>query len=275
MRDAAGGCWSARRKRAGRVQAVCGLRSGASRGSRGGWCRPSARRTRSRSAPGRGVRMISTPSLLKTSSKARLNLLSWSWIRNRIGVGRSVSDQASWRACWVVQRPSRVGAAAGEVDASAGEFEEEEHVEASEPERLDGEEVAGDDRVGVGVQELAPAELGASARRRHAALPKDLGDRRRRDSLTDTCELTDDPLVAPAWVLARESQHELTDLCRDCGPARSRSGTRPPSPYKLAVPTQQCVRLNEERRPARPAEKPAGRGKKHPVRLVQPRHVAT
>src|SRR6266576_1862960 len=58
------------------------------------------------------------------------------------------------------------------MDAPAGEFEEEEHVEASEPERLDGEKVAGDDRVGVGPQELAPAELGASAgpeRRRLAA----------------------------------------------------------------------------------------------------------
>jgi hypothetical protein len=29
-----------------------------------------------------------------------------SWIRNRIGLGRSASDQASWRACRVVQRPS-------------------------------------------------------------------------------------------------------------------------------------------------------------------------
>jgi hypothetical protein len=50
--------------------------------------------------------MISTPSLLKTSSKARLNLLSRSWIRNRIGLGRCGSDQASCRACWVAQRPS-------------------------------------------------------------------------------------------------------------------------------------------------------------------------
>jgi hypothetical protein len=42
-----------------------------------------------------GVRMISTPSLLKTASNARLNLLSRSWIRNRIGLGRSGSYRAS------------------------------------------------------------------------------------------------------------------------------------------------------------------------------------
>jgi hypothetical protein len=218
-----------------------------------------------------GVRMISTPSLRKTSSKARLNLLSRSWIRNRAGVARSESDQANWRACWVVQRPSGVRGAACEVHAPAAEFEEEEHVEASEPERLDGEEVAGDNRTGVGTQEVAPAELGASARRRDAGSPEDLGDCCRRDSLTYTCEFTDDPLVAPARVLTRESQHELTDLLRDCGASRSRSRVRPPSPYKLAVPTQQRVRLNEKRRPARPAEKPAGRGKENPVGLVQPR----
>jgi hypothetical protein len=57
------------------------------------------------------------------------------------------------------------------------EFEEEEHIEASEPERLDREIVAGDDRVGMGTQELAPAELGASAGRQHAGLPQDLGER--------------------------------------------------------------------------------------------------
>ena len=41
-----------------------------------------------------------------TSSKVRLNLLSRSWIKKRIGLGRSGSDQASWRACCVVQGPS-------------------------------------------------------------------------------------------------------------------------------------------------------------------------
>src|SRR5437016_2163518 len=45
--------------------------------------------------------------------------------------------------------------AAGEMDSPAVEFEEEEHVETSEPERFDGEKVAGDDRVGVRTQEGA------------------------------------------------------------------------------------------------------------------------
>jgi hypothetical protein len=108
--------------------------------------------------------------------------------------------------------PIRVGAAACEVHLPRAELEEEEHVQASAPERLDGEEVARDDRRGVRTQELAPAELGASAGRRRAGLPEDLGDCRRRDSLTDTCELPDDPLVAPARVLKGKAQHQLAEL---------------------------------------------------------------
>ena len=121
-------------------------------------------------------------------------------------------------------RPASVGVrgAACEMDTPAAEFEEEEHREASEPQRVDREEVAGDDRVGVGTQEGAPTELGTSTGRGNAGLPQDLGDRRCRDADTDAGELTDDPPGAPARVLTRESQHEFTNLLRDCGPARPR-----------------------------------------------------
>src|SRR5215210_8074127 len=155
-----------------------------------------------------GVRMISMRSLLKSSSKARLNLLSRSWIRNRIGVWRSGSDQASWRACWGCPQVVRVRAAARQVHPPRAELDEEEHIQASEPERLDGEEVARHDRRGVGAKELVPAESGASAGRRHTGLPEDLRDCCRRDSLTDACELTDDPLVAPPRVLPGKTKHQ-------------------------------------------------------------------
>lgn len=52
-----------------------------------------------------GVRMISMPSLWKTVSKLRMNLLSRSRIRKRGGVDRSRSVQANWRACCVTQAP--------------------------------------------------------------------------------------------------------------------------------------------------------------------------
>src|SRR6266542_1289809 len=148
---------------------------------------------------------------------------------------------------------------------------EEEHIQASEPERLDGEEVARHDRRGVGAKELVPAELGASAGRRHTGLPEDLRDCCRRDSLTDACELTDDPLVAPPRVLPGKTKHQRTNLLGDRGPTRSPSSVRPPFPHKLAMPAKQRIRANEERWPARPAQQLAGCRQEHPISLVQPR----
>src|SRR6266550_2829619 len=52
-----------------------------------------------------GVRIISMPSLLKTVSKSRVNLLSRSRIQKRSGDERSASVQANWRACWVTHAP--------------------------------------------------------------------------------------------------------------------------------------------------------------------------
>ena len=104
-------------------------------------------------------------------------------------------------------------------------------------------------RVGVRTQEVAPADLCASARRGHAGLPQDLPDRRCRNADADTGEFTDDPLVSPARVLTRKPKHEFTDLLRDRGSTRSPSRTRPPFPHKLAMPTQQGVRADEERPP--------------------------
>jgi len=82
---------------------------------------------------------------------AQSNLLSWSWIRKRAGVARSARDQELPR---LLRGPAsvRVRGAACDVHAPAAEFEKEDHVEASEPERLDREKVAGDDRIGVRTQ---------------------------------------------------------------------------------------------------------------------------
>jgi hypothetical protein len=51
----------------------------------------------------------------------------------------------------------RVGRAARQVDASALELDEEQDVEATERDRLDGEEVAGDRARGLLAEDVAPA----------------------------------------------------------------------------------------------------------------------
>ena len=102
-------------------------------------------------------------------------------------------------------------------------------------------------------------------------MPEDLGDRRCRDAHADTGELADDPLVTPARVLTRKPQHQLTDLLGDRRSAGSPPGIHPPPAHELAMPAQQCLRADEERRPARLAEQSAGRSQEDAVTLVQPR----
>ena len=53
-----------------------------------------------------GVRITRVPSLLKTASKARLNLLSRSWIRNRHRAPRSSRFISKLRACCSIHPPS-------------------------------------------------------------------------------------------------------------------------------------------------------------------------
>jgi hypothetical protein len=45
------------------------------------------------------VRIVRMPSERNTSSKAAVNLLSRSWIRNRVGSGRSMNVAMMLRAC--------------------------------------------------------------------------------------------------------------------------------------------------------------------------------
>jgi hypothetical protein len=59
------------------------------------------------------------------------------------------------------------------VDAATAKLDEEQYVEALEPDRLDGEEVGGQDLVGVLAEELPPAGLGSKRRRRQAMATED------------------------------------------------------------------------------------------------------
>src|SRR5215472_6357790 len=108
----------------------------------------------------KGRWMTYTPSLFKTSSKAPLNFES--------------------RSRTVLQLPGQIprllhhplaggmGGHPGEVNAAAADLNEEEDVEQAQPDRVHGEEVAGQDLVGVLVDELAPGALAAARRREHA-----------------------------------------------------------------------------------------------------------
>jgi hypothetical protein len=90
----------------------------------------------------------------------------------------------------------------------------------------------------MGMEEPAPAGPSPRVGGRHPGLPQDPPNRRRSDPHTDTGQLTNDPLIPPAWVLTGNPQNELADVLRDRRPAGTAPGVGPASPNKLAMPSQ-------------------------------------
>ena len=117
----------------------------------------------------------------------------------------------------------------------------------------------------------SPAESSPHVSGRQPSLPQDRTNRRRRDVHAHTGQLADDPLIPPAWVLTGNPQHELADVLRRRGSAGTAPRVGPPSPNKPAMPTQQRVRADEERLPARSPQKPAGRSQEDTVAVLQTR----
>jgi hypothetical protein len=76
--------------------------------------------------------------------------------------------------------------------------DEEEHLDAAQQDRLDGEEVAGDDAGRLGPQELAPARTAASRRRCPSGPREQPPDASRRHREAELPKLAVDPPVGPA-----------------------------------------------------------------------------
>src|SRR5215216_5930452 len=113
----------------------------------------------------------------------------------------------------------------------------EENVQPAQGNGLDREEVDGEHAVRLRPQELAPGEPSAHAGRPQTRLSEELAYSRGRDCQAEPAELAGDPLVAPAPVLAREAQHEFTDLAADRRPT-SASAVRPATGDQPSVPAQ-------------------------------------
>ncbi len=142
-------------------------------------------------------------------------------------------------------------------------------------EQFRGEEVARQDRLGLGAQELRPGRRSPPRRGVHPGLVQDFPYRRRCYFHSQAGQLTVDSAVAPAEVLAGQPEHQGLD-----GPA----GGWPASPAALgpggpaaaddvAVPAQDGVRGDQEPQRLAPRFRYYGeQGREQcPVRPVQPR----
>jgi hypothetical protein len=143
----------------------------------------------------------------------------------------------------------RVDCAASEVDAAAFEFDEEEHVEASERDRLDGEEVAGKHGRGLLAEEFPPARTRTPRRWLKTGRQEQTPQHARRNSEAELQQLTCDPPMAPAWVLTCEAQDELSHAILDRRTARRSSRLRPLPSHEFPMPAQKRLRGHDQPSP--------------------------
>jgi len=99
-----------------------------------------------------------------------------------------------------------MGSDAGEVHASSVELDEEQDVQRLQPDRLNCEEVGGEDAASLGSQELRPGRPLTAWGRPEPVGMQDPPDGRRPDPDSDLAELALDPDVAPRRVLPGEAQ---------------------------------------------------------------------
>jgi len=165
----------------------------------------------------------------------------------------------------------RVAGARDELDAAALKWDEKEDVDASEPDGLDGKEVAGEHRLRLLAKELPPARPVSLRRRRQPLADQDRADGTRSDRNTEREHLTDDPPVAPRGVLAREAEDEPLHLAIDRWPPQPPTRVRPAACHKALVPAQQRPRADREDVPGVSGQWATQRRQQKPVRLAQPR----
>jgi|ERR1019366_267770 hypothetical protein len=120
------------------------------------------------------------------------------------------------------------------------------HVVAAQKRGLDRKEVAGEYAHRLCPQELSPARPRASRRRSKASARKQTTNNGWRDGQAELAELVGDALIASAWVLTRETQHELAFLRVDRRAARAAAGECPPPPHEFAVPAEQGLRRDKQ-----------------------------
>src|SRR5947208_16839248 len=91
----------------------------------------------------------------------------------RIDEGQS-GELTRLRACWATQAP--FGLAVTPARCTLRKLDEDQHVQPLEQDRVDGEEVAGEDAVGLLAEELDPAAARAVWRWWHALATGDRPD---------------------------------------------------------------------------------------------------
>src|SRR5664279_6319095 len=152
------------------------------------------------------------------------------------------------------------------MDPPAAELDEHADVQRPEPGGLDGEEVASDDAIGLGAEELGPGRARAPRGRTEVCRPEQGPDRRRCHADPELAELALDPRAAPAGVLPGQPDDERTDLGIERWPAWATGPAVGPLPaHELAVPPEEGRRGDEEGDPALTRQDATRRREEDPI----------
>src|SRR6266540_4676220 len=132
----------------------------------------------------------------------------------------------------------RVACRSAEMHLPRPELDPHQHIQGLQPDGLHGEEVAGEDALGLGTQELTPR--GAPPRgRTESGTVKHRGDRGCRDPDPELEKLSPYPHVAPPWVLPPQAEDQLLDLEVDGWPSGRAMRLGPLLGDEPPVPTEE------------------------------------
>jgi hypothetical protein len=101
-----------------------------------------------------------------------------------------------------------MGGDAEDVDAAGGVLDDEERVEPVQCDRVEVEQVAGQDRVGLGPQKLRPGGSGLSWRRVDSVGLEDLPHGGGADLVAEACEFAVHASVSLGRVLGRQAHRQ-------------------------------------------------------------------
>jgi hypothetical protein len=126
-------------------------------------------------------------------------------------------------------------------------------------------QIAGDQAVRLGAQELRPAGADPPRRRPQARAAQDARDRGGRDADPEPFQLTLDAHVAPPWVLARQPPDQTAYLGGKRATTEPVMAPSPISQQQRPVPAAKRLRADRKAGPARGRKQPAGRSQQGSV----------
>src|SRR5439155_13512219 len=136
-----------------------------------------------------GVLITSMPASVNTAAKAAVNFASRSRSRNRsvsVRRSRSISTLRAY------PRAGRGTGHPGDLYLPGSDLDEEEHVDPFEEDRVDGEEVAGQNAAGLGGEKLPPRGARRAGRRVDAGAVQDVPHGAGRDLVAQANQFTVD-----------------------------------------------------------------------------------